>query len=277
MIKHFIFHASYFECVQRFPIETQKNIIYNLVSYAMTGNKPIEMTPEEELAFVLIKPTIDKSLALASNGAKGGSSGGGESKTEANTKQTLSKTQANLKQTQSKTQANAKQTPSKDEICLQFANDLLYQDNNQDIIQEKEMEKDNILYVNNKNKNLLESARACAREEILEKFIKHHEELLACHPESSEWGSKTREVINIMTDFAFKAQTEPIKFGEKEYAESDVEALFFAVDTERFTKIVGKCKFKEDIQDLPWYVFGCFLNQALLAQKEEGKRSNAKA
>ena len=93
--------------------------------------------------------------------------------------------------------------------------------------------------------------------------------MLVFHKVGTPYGESLREVIRIMTDFVLQAEKTPIKFGDEKYTASDVENLFNQVDTERLGKIVNKCILNaNEIKDLPWYVFGCFKNQAFQAKKD---------
>ena len=207
MNKHFVFHASYYECVQRFPPETQKNIIYNLVRYAISGIEPTNTTPEEELAFVLMKPALDKSLQNMANGSK-------NSLFERMKKQGYmdcenerqSKSESEVK---SETQSEVK-SETASESGKSLSSSLLYQNNI------KETDKQT-LYVNNKNKLSVRT-----REEITEKFKLQNKTFFDFH-QQTEFGVVGNEIVSTMADYAVKAQSKPIKFNGKLYNAEDVE------------------------------------------------------
>ncbi len=239
MNKHFIFHASYYECVQRFPPETQKNIIYNLVRYAITRVEPTNTTPEEELAFVLMKPALDKSIRNMTNGSKNGIK---------NTKNESyidfgSEIQSEVRsETQSKSESESEKS---------LPGSLLYQNNI------KETDKQTLFVKENKNKL---SVRTCTRDDIVENFKRHYQDFFDCH-EKSEFGAIGNEVLSIMADYAITAEKKPIKYNGKLYSAEDVVQLIIAISVDQFMKIISTIKFSSDIKDKKRYIFGCFLHQ----------------
>ena len=99
--KQFTFYESYLLAVSRIKKPTERAMAYDLIAnYAIYGIEPdIEKLPDSvAIAYVLTKPTLDKSREKANAGKLGGER-----------KKTPSKPQANGKQNE----ANGKQTPSK--------------------------------------------------------------------------------------------------------------------------------------------------------------------
>lgn len=125
--KQFTFYASFYKAIQRIKNKTARCAAYDAIaSYALTGEMPdVARLPDAAAAvFEIAQPVLDSSRKKAENGSKGG-----ESKAEANGKQTASKSEANA----SKAEANGKQEKE----------------------QEKEQDKEQMLKENTKEKRTL--------------------------------------------------------------------------------------------------------------------------
>lgn len=90
----FTFYESFFKAISRIKKKADRCDAYDAIcQYAMYGTEPdLESLPDSvAIAFELSKPNLDSSRRKASNGQKGGKAKQGESKPEANRKQTASK------------------------------------------------------------------------------------------------------------------------------------------------------------------------------------------
>lgn len=106
-LKSFSFFESYFSALKKLPPKKIGEVVLAMGEYFFEDKEIPECDGITGVALELIRPTLCISKAKALSGKKGG-----ESKTQANAKQTPSKPEANLKQMESKVQANRKQTAS---------------------------------------------------------------------------------------------------------------------------------------------------------------------
>ncbi|OPZ65922.1 MAG: hypothetical protein BWY85_00281 [Firmicutes bacterium ADurb.Bin506] len=91
----FTFFRSYYEAARELP-DRQRLALYDaVIKYGLDGEE-LNLTGIPKSLFILIKPVLDKSIARAQAGAKGG-----RSKPEPNPKQTPSKSEAKTHQTPS--------------------------------------------------------------------------------------------------------------------------------------------------------------------------------
>lgn len=100
--KQFTFYESFFRAVSRIKKKADRATAYDAIcAYALCGQEPNldELPDAAAIAFDLIKPTLDSSKRKAESGKTGGQSKHGESKSEADGKQTGSKPKAKRKQT----------------------------------------------------------------------------------------------------------------------------------------------------------------------------------
>lgn len=111
-----------YEAISKLPVSIQGKVYKAVIDYNFTGIMP-KLDTTAQLAFDLIKPSIDMSLTKQRAGQAGGyqkaTNGVAECKQDcssdlADSKQTLSKDVAGAKQRRSRSVANAKQTDSKD-------------------------------------------------------------------------------------------------------------------------------------------------------------------
>ncbi len=141
--QQFTFFRSYYTSITRLPKKQQAEILLAVCAYALNGEEPKGLSVVAATCFDLMRPTLDRSIEKASNGAKGGKAGGkqDESKPEANGKQTESKPEAKQKQTGSKTKANGKQTASNKEKEVEVDKEK-EREIEREMDKDKDMEKD---------------------------------------------------------------------------------------------------------------------------------------
>ena len=107
--EQFTFYRSFFEAISDLSDEDQLAAYRAIAAYALNGETS-DLAGAPSAVFKLIKPILDKAAKKAETGKNGG-----ESKPQANDKQTASEAEANAKQNGSKREANGKQTVSKKE------------------------------------------------------------------------------------------------------------------------------------------------------------------
>lgn len=98
----FTFYRSFWEAVKGLPKKDKLPILESIISYALDGIEPSNLTQSQFAFFLLVKPTLDSSRKKAANGKQGGKTG------KANGKQSESKPQANHKQTASEKEKEAR-------------------------------------------------------------------------------------------------------------------------------------------------------------------------
>ena len=69
----FTFYRSYYDAIRRLKKKEQATIILAVCAYALYEEEPSGLSPVEETAFELIRPTIDSGRKKAESGKQGGS------------------------------------------------------------------------------------------------------------------------------------------------------------------------------------------------------------
>ena len=78
----FTFYRSFWDAIKGLPKKDRLPILESIISYALDGNEPRNLSQSQSAFFLLVKPTLDSSRKKAANGKHGGS------KPKANRKQT---------------------------------------------------------------------------------------------------------------------------------------------------------------------------------------------
>ena len=78
----FTFYRSFWDAIKGLPKKDRLPILESIISYALDGNEPRNLSQSQSAFFLLVKPTLDSSRKKAANGKQGGS------KPKANRKQT---------------------------------------------------------------------------------------------------------------------------------------------------------------------------------------------
>ena len=68
--KQFTFYRSYFEALRRLPGQQRLGALEAVIGYALDGTEPDGLDDMQEMAFLLIKPTLDAARKMAAGGAK---------------------------------------------------------------------------------------------------------------------------------------------------------------------------------------------------------------
>ena len=105
MADKFAFFASYYEALKELPPEEFKAVMVAMCERAFNGNE-VELDGTAKGFYILIKPIIEKSIALSEIRSEQGKKGGRPSQDKASEKQTESKSKANRKQIDSKSKAD---------------------------------------------------------------------------------------------------------------------------------------------------------------------------
>ena len=92
MRKSFTFYSSYYDAISELPVNKQGKMYKALIDYAMTQKEP-QLNGSEKMAFILIKPSLDKSIKQFMNGCKNSQ--------EPNDSQTIANKEPNDSQNQS--------------------------------------------------------------------------------------------------------------------------------------------------------------------------------
>ena len=71
--KQFTFYRSYYEALVQLPEQLQLGALRALIAYALDGTEPQALEPMQNMAFVLIRPTLDAGRKKAEAGIKGAS------------------------------------------------------------------------------------------------------------------------------------------------------------------------------------------------------------
>ncbi|MBR6678307.1 MAG: hypothetical protein IKL23_06225 [Oscillospiraceae bacterium] len=71
--KQFTFYRSYFEALVQLPEQLQLGALKALIAYALDGTEPQGLEPMQNMAFVLIRPTLDAGRKKAQAGMRGAS------------------------------------------------------------------------------------------------------------------------------------------------------------------------------------------------------------
>jgi len=69
--KQFTFYRSYFEALQKLPEALRLGALEAIIGYALDGTEPGNLSDMQEMAFLLIRPTLDAGRKMAAGGAKG--------------------------------------------------------------------------------------------------------------------------------------------------------------------------------------------------------------
>ena len=69
--KQFTFYRSYYEALRKLPEELRLGALEAVIGYALDGTEPDCLSDMQEMAFLLIKPTLDAGRKMAAGGAKG--------------------------------------------------------------------------------------------------------------------------------------------------------------------------------------------------------------
>ena len=83
--QQFTFYRSYHEALSKLPPEQRLGALEALIAYALDGTEPQNLDNVQEMAMILVRPTLDASRRKAAAGKLGGM------KSQANRKQTASK------------------------------------------------------------------------------------------------------------------------------------------------------------------------------------------
>lgn len=105
--KSFVFYESFLEAIELLPEEEQLSVYRAIVTYGIEGEE-IDLTGAARIAFVLIKPIIDKNNQRYQNGLKGGRPASIDDKK-------TTKAKPNQNQTRTKPEPNWNQTRTKPE------------------------------------------------------------------------------------------------------------------------------------------------------------------
>ena len=69
----FTFYRSFWEAVQSLPKKDRLPVLEAIISYALDGVTPSNLTQSQSAFFLLVKPNLDASRKKAANGKQGGS------------------------------------------------------------------------------------------------------------------------------------------------------------------------------------------------------------
>lgn len=86
----FTFYRSFWDAIKGLPKKDRLPILESIISYALDGNEPHNLSQSQTAFFLLVKPTLDSSRKKAASGKHGGS------KPKANRKQTASEKEGEI-------------------------------------------------------------------------------------------------------------------------------------------------------------------------------------
>lgn len=69
--KQFTFYRSYYEALQKLPEHLRLGALEAVIGYALDGSEPMDLSDMQEMAFLLIRPTLDAGRKMAAGGKKG--------------------------------------------------------------------------------------------------------------------------------------------------------------------------------------------------------------
>ena len=69
---YFTFLSSFLEAIEECPLENQLELYRTIVHYALNKELPGTLSPTVKVAWILIRPIIDKQWVKFDNGKKGG-------------------------------------------------------------------------------------------------------------------------------------------------------------------------------------------------------------
>lgn len=81
----FTFYRSFWEAIESLPKKDRLELMEAVCDYGLNGMESKQLSPTQTAMFLLMKPVLDNGRKKAANGKQGGS------KTQANSKQTVSK------------------------------------------------------------------------------------------------------------------------------------------------------------------------------------------
>lgn len=114
MNEAFTFYGSFYDAIKELDDADRLAVYDAICSYAITGEVP-ELTGVAAMAFKLMRPNIDANLQKRAAGKKGG-----ESKPEADAKQTASKSEASANQQNITEQNKTKTKQNKSKVHARF-------------------------------------------------------------------------------------------------------------------------------------------------------------
>lgn len=68
--KQFTFYRSYYEALSKLPENQRLAVLEAVIGYALDGKEPEGLNDMQEMAFMLIRPTLDAGRKMAAGGAK---------------------------------------------------------------------------------------------------------------------------------------------------------------------------------------------------------------
>ena len=69
--KQFTFYRSYYEALQKLPEHLRLGALEAVIGYALDGIEPMNLSDMQDMAFLLIRPTLDAGRKMAAGGKKG--------------------------------------------------------------------------------------------------------------------------------------------------------------------------------------------------------------
>lgn len=255
MRNSFIFYSSYYDAISELPEEEQGLIYKAIIDYAIAKKEPKDLTPACRMCFKLIKPTIDAALsrydASVENGKKGGAPKG-NCNAQKQPKNNLETTQ---EQPTNNLDHNLETSEKQAKNNLDIDMDI-------DIDLDKDMDIDFELV--NKNKFNIEYQEVCGR--VRERTQKEREPYLKFYSDYfyewliEPWKSTGYEVVDTMIEAHEQATYFGLKFDHKVITVKEFVHILSNVDVEQFRAIATQIRYKEDIQNRPYYILGCIMS-----------------
>lgn len=251
----FVIFKNFVEAINALPEEYQLETYKAVMTYGLNGEIPQNLSPVANAMLISFSKGMENSIARyaasVENGKKGGAPIGNQNARKDTAHKELSTDQP--KNNLETTENNLKQP----------ANNLNVNVNDNVNVE---------LVEYNLNKFNCEYKYACTR--VRERTMEERKIYLNYYKEYfhewliDPWKSLGYEVIDTMIEAAEQAKNEGLKFDHKVLNNAEIAHIFVNVDVEQFRSIVIQIKYKEDIKNRPYYIFGCIYN----ASQERGSR-----
>lgn len=236
----FVMFKNFVEAINALPEEYQLETYKAVMAYGLNGEMPQNLSSVANAMLISFSKGMENSIARytasVENGKKGGAPKGNQ---------------------------NARKDTEQTELSTnQPKNNLETSKNNLNVNVNDNVNDELVKYNLNKFKSEYKISCGRVRERTMTErqiYLKYYQEYFY-KGLIDPWKSLGYEVIDTMIEASEQAKSEGLKFGHKVLNNTELAHIFANVDVEQFRSIVIQIKFKEDINNRPYYIFGCIYN-----------------
>lgn len=233
----FIIFKNWADAINALPEEYQLEAYKSLVAYGTSGQMPDDISQVTKALLISFSVGMENSICRYNASVNNGKLGGRPPK-----KKEELETQGNLEK------------PSITQDNLDEPTHNL----NVNVNDNENTELVNKNYIN-KFKDEYNSACMRVRERTRDErniYLKYYEEFFK-YAQAEPWRSLAFEVIDTMIEASEQGLNGGLKFNQHLFTEKELGYLFAKIDDEHLRSIVTQLKLNQEINNRPYYIFGC--------------------